>query len=80
MLNAGSVVCALKDARFTGTHMFVRPAQDSKHFSGRVFEAEEFNTWAPSVCRPDANHGSSLLPSTEIQLSRPVAIHAEYRF
>jgi hypothetical protein len=80
LLNAGSVVCALQDARFTADRMFVRPAADSKHFSGRVFQADEFAAWQSSIGDPAAGHGTSLTPTTLIQLSLPVAIHAEYRF
>lgn len=80
MLNAGAVVCALKDACFMGERMFVRPTQDTKHFSGRVFTADEFAAWQGEVCRPGAEHVTSLRPETQIQLARPVRIHAEYRF
>lgn len=80
MLNAGSVVCAVKDACFVGERMFVRPAHDSKHFTGRVFAAAEFAQWQAEICRPDAEYVTSLRPDTLIQLSVPVNIHAEYRF
>jgi hypothetical protein len=80
MLNFGSVVCALEEAQFTGERMFVRPTNDSKHFSGRIFEAHEFKQWQTAMCDPAASHGTSLAPTTQIQLSRPVVIHAEYRF
>ncbi|MDQ1812875.1 ATP-grasp domain-containing protein [Massilia sp. CCM 9210] len=80
MLNAGAVVTTVRDARFSGEQMFVRPINDSKYFSGRVFDANAFSAWQSAVCDPAANHATSLAPDTLIQLSRPVAIYAEYRF
>lgn len=80
LLNFNSVVCALEDAQFTEEQMFVRPTNDSKYFSGRVFTADEFATWQRTICDPLANHRTSLTPSTQIQLSKPIVIYAEYRF
>ncbi len=80
MLNFHSVVCSLEDARFSVDQMFVRPTTDTKYFSGRVFDAETFRTWQRTICDLDAKHGTSLTPKTQVQLSNPVAIYAEYRF
>ena len=80
MLNFHSVVATVEAAAFTGERMFVRPTTDSKQFSGRVFTAQEFAAWRDSICHPSAHHETSLAPSTEIQLSKPATIHAEYRF
>lgn len=80
MLNFNSVVCALEDAEFTQEQMFVRPIDDSKYFSGRVFTAQEFTNWKRSICNPLVDHKTSLTPKTQIQLSSPVPIFAEYRF
>ena len=80
MLNFGSTVSTVREAQFSGERMFVRPTTDSKHFTGRVFSAEEFTAWRDSVCRPNPSHGTSLAPSTMIQISKPVTIFAEYRF
>ncbi|NHZ39592.1 ATP-grasp domain-containing protein [Massilia aquatica] len=80
MLNAGAMVSTVRDATFSGECMFVRPVHDSKYFSGRVFDADAFRAWQHAVCDPAASHTTSLAPDTLIQLSRPVAIYAEYRF
>jgi ATP-grasp domain, R2K clade family 3 len=78
MLNFGSVVCPVEAAECRGKSVFVRPAQDTKTFSGRVFGAAEFRAWQRSIGDPLAH--SSLTPQTLIQLSLPMAIYAEYRF
>jgi hypothetical protein len=80
MLNFGSVVCSVKEAVFTGESMFVRPVNDSKFFSGRVFTADEFAAWQRAICEPGSPKAISLTPETRIQLARPISIHAEYRF
>lgn len=80
MLNAGSVVSAFSDATFTEAQMFVRPTNDSKHFAGRLFSREEFETWQRSVCELNLDYGNSLTPQTKIQLAKPITIFAEYRF
>lgn len=80
MLNAGATVSTVRDAQFSAERMFVRPVNDSKYFSGRVFDAEAFGAWQRDVCDPAPRHATSLAPDTLIQLSRPVVIYAEYRF
>jgi ATP-grasp domain, R2K clade family 3 len=80
MLNARSRVCALRDAAFEAPTMFVRPAADTKLFTGRVFERSEFERWRETICAPGADHGTSLRPETRVQLCAPMTIHAEYRF
>jgi hypothetical protein len=80
MLNFNSVVCAVEDAEWAGKPVFVRPAQDTKTFSGRVFTTAEFRDWQRSICDPQANHETSLTPQTVIQMSSPIEIYAEYRF
>ena len=59
---------------------FVRPITDSKYFSGRVFDAQEFANWQAAICAPDAKPIGSLSAETEIQISPLVQIYAEYRF
>jgi hypothetical protein len=80
MLNADSRVCALREARFDASHMFVRPAADTKHFTGRVFERAEFDAWRDAICLDGHASGTTLTPETRLQLSPPALIHAEYRF
>ena len=80
MLNDASVVSNVRDAAFTEERMFVRPVNDSKHFTGRVFTAQEFGDWQRSICEGGRPQGSSLMPETRIQLAPPITIHAEFRF
>ncbi len=80
MLNAGSVVSAFKDATFTTEEMFVRPTNDSKYFAGRVFSREEFTQWQRVVCALGVDAGSTLTPETQVQVARPLQLHAEYRY
>lgn len=78
LLNAGSVVCSVRDATFDAPRMFVRPVDDSKAFAGRVFDAEEFAAWRRTVC-DGASGSTSLTPGTRIQLAPAAAVFAEYR-
>jgi hypothetical protein len=80
MLNFGSLVCSVKDAVFIGESMFVRPVNDSKYFTGRVFAADEFAAWQRAICDSQASKASSLTPETRIQLGPTMSIHGEYRF
>lgn len=79
MLNADSRVMAFQDVRLDGP-TFLRPIDDSKYFAGRVFDADEFEAWRQRVCDLDEDYGTSLSPSTQVQLCTPKTIHAEYRF
>lgn len=79
MLNADSRVLAFRDIRLDEP-TFLRPIDDSKYFAGRVFDAEEFEDWRRRACDLGEDHGSSLAPTTLIQLCAPKVIHAEYRY
>lgn len=79
MLNADSHVMAFRDIRLDGP-TFLRPIDDSKYFAGRVFHADEFEDWRRRVCDLNEELGTSLSPTTQIQLCAPKTIHAEYRF
>lgn len=78
MLNHRAYVCKLDEACFTEPRMFVRPLHDSKSFSGKVFTAEEFVQMQRSV--REGRQVGSLSGQTEIILSEPQSIYAEYRF
>jgi len=79
MLNADSRVMAFKDVRLDRP-TFLRPIDDSKYFAGRVFDADEFEDWRRRVCDLGEDHGTSLSPTTQVQLCLPKTIHAEYRY
>lgn len=79
MLNHDSTVCKFKDAVICEP-TFIRPIDDSKHFAGKVFEPEEFNTWRHGICVENYDYGNSLTPDTMVQLCKPKQIYAEYRY
>jgi hypothetical protein len=79
MLNADSRILAFQDVRLEHP-TFLRPIDDSKYFAGRVFEPGEFETWRQRVCDLDEDDGTSLSPTTLVQVCTPKTIHAEYRF
>jgi hypothetical protein len=79
MLNADSRVMAFQDVRLDKP-TFLRPIDDSKYFAGRVFDPDEFEDWRQRVCDLDEDYGTSLSPTTQVQLCTPKTIHAEYRF
>lgn len=79
MLNADSRVMAFEDVRLAQP-TFLRPVDDSKYFAGRVFDPDEFEAWRRQVCNLEEDYGTSLAPTTQVQLCTPKTIHAEYRF
>jgi ATP-grasp domain, R2K clade family 3 len=78
MLNADSAIVALQDVVFVGAR-FVRPVEDTKVFTGRVFEAEEFADWRARMLAPDAGHRGTLRAETEVQISAPKDVYQEVR-
>lgn len=80
MLNYHSVVCAFEDAIFTDPQMFVRPTEDSKIFSGRIMDKEEFELWQNQVCELKLDFNGALKSDTPIQLSPIKKIFNEHRF
>lgn len=79
MLNHDCKVMPFKDCVLTEAH-FIRPADDSKYFAGRVIEHEEWNVWRKSICDDHEDWGNGLTPETLIQVCKPKVIYAEYRF
>lgn len=79
MLNADSLVVPFKDAVIEEP-TFIRPCDDTKYFTGRVWEAEEFNTWRKGICEGGNDWGNGLSGETLLQLCRPKVIYAEYRY
>lgn len=78
MLNADSVVAAFADVRFEGER-FIRPVDDTKAFTGAVFDADEFAEWQHRVVALGEDIGSSLTGRTKVQVSAPKAIQQEVR-
>ncbi len=79
MLNHDSWTGPFKDCNFSGL-AFLRPVNDSKHFSGKVFTSEEFYDWKRKVCVLEHDYGNSMNGDTIIQACPPKEIYAEYRF
>lgn len=79
MLNHDSEVMEFKDVRLTKA-AFVRPIDDTKFFSGKVFEDDEFHEWQHKVCALGTEAGISLSQDTLVQVSPIKRIYAEYRF
>jgi hypothetical protein len=78
MLNADSEVAAFGEVRFDG-EKFVRPVDDTKAFTGAVFEWAEFEDWQHRVVALGEDIGSSLTSRTMVQVSSPKAIRQEVR-
>lgn len=79
MLNADSVVAPFKD-QTVSVPSFVRPANDTKYFAGRVFEPEEFRDWKIKVCVLEEDYGNSLTKDMMIQICPIKEILNEHRF
>lgn len=80
MLNSDSVVSRFEDVDFVDEQMFMRPINDSKFFSGGVFEKDAFISWRRNVCVLEFDYGDSLTKDTLVQVCSLKNIHAEYRF
>ncbi len=76
LLNAGSRVLRFGEVRLDAP-AFLRPIDDTKAFSGRVFEPDTFHQWQRSVLLGEGSQ--TLREGSLVQVARPVAIHAEYR-
>jgi hypothetical protein len=80
MLNYDSTVSRFGDAILPQQEMFVRPVNDSKHFSGHVFNKTEFEDWQRRVRDLHEDTGSGLTPDTLVQVAEATMIYSEYRF
>ena len=78
MLNADSAIVPLQEAAFVGAR-FVRPVEDTKVFTGRIFESEEFTDWRARMLAPDAARYGTLRAETEVQVSAPKDVYQEVR-
>ena len=77
LLNPKATVLAFKDVvidRLT----FIRPVEDSKSFSGKVFSSEEWRAWQQTVLST-TDENDPLSGSTEVMLSKPTEIYTETR-
>lgn len=79
MLNSDSQLTTIKHATIPSKAVFVRPAQDSKSFSGMCLSPDAFKTWQQQVLTGRTNP-PSLTPTTEVQIAALKTIHSEFRF
>lgn len=79
MLNYESEVVVFKDIKFEGKK-FLRPISDSKSFSGRVFDRDEFIEWQKKICEEEVDYGDGMTKDSLIQVMEPKEIYSEYRF
>ena len=78
MLNADSEVVRFAEVRFGGDR-FVRPIEDTKAFTGAVFDWHSFAEWQERVVAHAEAIGSSLTGDTLVQVATPKPISQEVR-
>ncbi len=84
LLNADGVCCTFVDAGKVAnelglTEFFMRPIADSKVFAGGVFSSLEYDGWRHGVVELEEDDGTTLRGNTDVVVSRPKNIMAEYR-
>lgn len=81
MLNFDSEVLKFKDIKQWPNDevRFLRPIQDSKVFSGNIFEWEEFKEWQDAVVLLGHDYGDTLSSETLVQIASPKNIYKEFR-
>ena len=71
LLNNDAIVSQLKDVKFWWPKFFLRPCEDTKSFTGRLFTWEDFESWRTKFQGKDDFH---------VSMSSPKDIFREYRF
>lgn len=83
LLNPDATILPFKDVQIDDER-FIRPVEDSKAFSGRVYKPEEWTEFRDNALKAldveDAVPGFSLDVSTPVIVSTPVEIFTETRF
>ncbi len=79
LLNSGSRVEPLRQVVLDAPS-FVRPTQDTKAFTAKVYAPDEFAAWQASVVALGDMPEEMLDRNTPIQVAPVREIHAEYRF
>lgn len=79
MLNADSTVIPFKDVEIQN-RSFIRPIEDSKAFSGKVYDHYEFHEWKDKVCAMEESSITGLNKNQLVQVSSIKEIYSEYRF
>lgn len=71
---------AILDEHEKDEMFFMRPSEDLKQFSGQVISAGEAVVWLRSALECASSGNQQLLPNTQIVISKPVDIQAEWRW
>lgn len=77
LLNPNARICPVHEADFEDSRAFVRPVEDSKVFSGRVFHRKEFRSWKKKLVK--MSPGDPINGDTLVIISKPVEIFTETR-
>ena len=83
MLNAAARISAFRDVVPVGDQVFIRPAEDSKHFDGCVMDADKVRAWRDALVRgerPPVRCSPQLTADTSVVCGPPVVIYKESRF
>lgn len=79
MLNSGSTIAPFRDVML-GQNMFVRPINDTKSFTAKVYDPTEFAEWQARVESLGDMPGELIDRNTLIQVAPIREIYREYRF
>ena len=80
MLNYDSRISRFEDAYFNDDYAFIRPIDDTKHFSGLVTDRITLKAWQKQVCELKLDNGTSLTADTMVQVNDPLEIWREVRY
>lgn len=85
MLNHDSKIYKLKDNAIINDWnddelKFIRPINDSKAFSGKLYSKDDFFTWQTNICDLQLDFGDKVTPDTLIQIAQQKEIWKEHRF
>jgi len=80
LLNYDAKIVNMKNASFNEDEAFIRPADDSKSFAGRIFSKEEWDEWRSNILENGKDYGYTIDEDTKVIISKPKQIYAEARF
>ena len=82
MLNGDGVVQRFGDVRpVSGTHVFIRPCEDLKAFSGQVIDADQLRDWVARTIEGEVSSRClQLNTDTMVVVAEPKFLYREWRF
>ena len=83
MLNAAASISAFRDVEPSGQTVFIRPAEDSKFFTGCVMESDDVRSWRDALVagqRSPVRCSPSMTAETLVVCGPPLDIYKESRF